>query len=60
MKRRKDYAKRIMISWVIMFLLGMLLGVGTGILIGKATTKEIINVEESATPTIFLVMKFRK
>jgi hypothetical protein len=53
MKRRKDYAKRIMISWVIMFLLGMLLGVGTGILIGKATTKEIINVEESATPTIF-------
>ena len=46
MKRRKDYAKRIMISWVIMFLLGMLLGVGTGILIGKATTKEIINVEE--------------
>lgn len=53
MKRRKDYAKRIMISWVIMFLLGMLLGVGTGILIGKATIKEIINVEESATPTIF-------
>lgn len=53
MKRRKDYAKRIMISWAIMFLLGMLLGVGTGMLIGKATTKEIINVEESATPTIF-------
>lgn len=35
-KRKKDFAKRIIISWVIVFILGLLLGTGTGILIGKA------------------------
>lgn len=39
-KRKKDFAKRIIISWVIMFILGLLLGTGTGILIGKATSKD--------------------
>lgn len=39
-KRKKDFAKRIIISWVIVFILGLLLGTGTGILIGKATSKD--------------------
>lgn len=49
-KRKKDFAKRIIISWVIVFILGLLLGTGIGILIGKATSKdepvETVKVQE--------------
>lgn len=52
-KRKKDFAKRIVISWVIVFILGLLLGIGIGTLIGKATAKETISIDEPDTPTIF-------
>lgn len=53
-KRKKDFAKRIIISWVIVFILGLLLGTGTGILIGKATSKdEPVETVLAAEPNFF-------
>lgn len=53
-KRKKDFAKRIVISWVIVFILGLLLGIGTGILIGKATSKdEPVETVLAAEPNFF-------
>ena len=53
-KRKKDFAKRIIISWVIVFILGLLLGTGTGILIGKATSKdEPVEIVLAAKPNFF-------
>ena len=53
-KRKKDFAKRIIISWVIVFILGLLLGTGTGILIGKATSKdEPVEIVLAAEPNFF-------
>lgn len=53
-KRKKDFAKRIIISWVIVFILGLLLGTGTGILIGKAPSKdEPVETVLAAEPNFF-------
>lgn len=53
-KRKKDFAKRIIISWVIVFILGLLLGTGTGILIGKAISKdEPVETVLAAEPNFF-------
>lgn len=59
-KRKKDFAKRIVISWVIMFILGLLLGIGIGTLIGKATAKETISIDKPDTPTIFFTDKVQE
>jgi len=59
-KRKKDFAKRIVISWVIVFILRLLLGIGIGTLIGKATAKETISIDEPDTPTIFFTDKVQE
>lgn len=59
-KRKKDFAKRIVISWVIVFILGLLLGIGIGTLIGKATANETIIIDEPDSPNNFFTDKVQE
>lgn len=48
-QKQNKLVKRIVISWAIVFMLGLVLGIISGVLIGKATHKEADETE----PTIF-------
>lgn len=49
-QKQNKFAKRIMISWAIVFVLGLILGIISGVLIGNATNNKI---DESDTTNFF-------
>lgn len=46
-QKQNKLVKRIVISWAIVFMLGLVLGIISGVLIGKATHKEADETERT-------------